>query len=459
MRNRLLLGLVAIVVVAVGIWAITAAGDDSDNESTAASDGGSSNGAEVTMWIMDNGPDPVGDTERIVKPFEDRTGIDVKVQLVGWDVQFDRIRNAAVSGRGPCVTQAGTTQVPFFAALGGFVDLSDRIGDIGGSDAYAPGIWSTTQVAGQDGTWAVPWFTEARAVYYRKDALKAAGVDEQTAFTDWDSFKSTLTALADVKEIDGKPIQPFGSPGRKAFDLVHHVMPFVWTNGGAELSDDASESTINSPEAVEAVKWFADLIPEGLYDTTALEHDAQQVEDTFKAGQIAVWIGGPWVLASVDRSDDETWSDEARKNVGVAPIPAGPTGEASAFVGGSNLMMFDSCDEQDAAWELMQYLSEDQVQRDYASVMGMFPARLDPQAQEGEVDANHAAFAEAIENGRTYAPIPQWGQIETAYQGYFGDILEAAAGHGSGEYSEQYIQDELDQAKQEADELLAQNAG
>ena len=30
-----------------------------------------------------------------------KTGVNVKVELVGWDVQFDRIRNAAVSGGGP----------------------------------------------------------------------------------------------------------------------------------------------------------------------------------------------------------------------------------------------------------------------------------------------------------------------------------------------------------------------
>ena len=47
--------------------------------------------------------------------------------------------------------------------------------------------------------------------------------------------------------IGGKPIQPFGAPGKKAFDLVHNVMPFVWDNGGAELSGDAKQSTINSP--------------------------------------------------------------------------------------------------------------------------------------------------------------------------------------------------------------------
>ena len=126
---------------------------------------------------MNNGPSPVQDTERIVAPFEQKTGIDVKVELVGWDIQFDRIRNAAVSGEGPDVTQAGTTQVPFFAALGGFEDLSERASQIGGKSAYAPGIWETTQVVGRDGTWAVPWFTEARTILYRKDALKEAGVD------------------------------------------------------------------------------------------------------------------------------------------------------------------------------------------------------------------------------------------------------------------------------------------
>ena len=97
------------------------------------------------------------------------------------------------------------------------------------------GIWNTTQVEGQDGTWAIPWFTEARSIYYRKDVLEKAGVDPATAFKDLDSFKATLQAIKD-KVPD---IEPFGAPGKKAYDLVHQVMPFVWDNGGAELSADA----------------------------------------------------------------------------------------------------------------------------------------------------------------------------------------------------------------------------
>lgn len=415
-------------------------------------------GQKITFWIMNNGPDPVGDTKKILKPFEQQTGVDVDVQLVGWDVQFDRIRNAAVSGEGPDVTQAGTTQVPFFAALGGFEDLSDRIGDIGGKDAYAPGIWGTSQVVGQDGTWGIPWFTEARTIYYRTDALKQAGVDPSTAFTDLDAMRATLEKLKPVKDIGGKPIAPFGIPGKKAYDLVHNVMPFVWDMGGQELTDDNTKSAINSPEAVKGVMYIGDLFPAGLADPSMLERDGTQVENMYKGGRLAVFVGGPWVLGSIGREDDTNWSDAARNNTAVAPMPKGPDGKANTFVGGSNLMMFSSSKHKDAAWALIKYLSQDSVQKDYANVLGMFPARLEPQKQFGQKSPDWQAFYDAIQTGRSYAAIPQWGQIESTYKTSFGDILDSAAGHGE-PYSEQSVQSQLDDAAKEADGLLAQSAG
>ena len=454
--NRLVIVIVAVAVLAVGIWAIASSGgDDTEN----ASAGGGKPSGSVRLWVMNNGPDPVNDTEKIIRPFEKKSGIDVKVQLVGWDVQFDRIRNAAVSGEGPDVTQAGTTQVPFFAALGGFEDLGGRVSDIGGDGAYAPGIWQTTQLQGDDGTFAVPWFTEARAIYYRKDLLEKAGVDPATAFEDWDAFRATLEKLKSSGTVDNKKTYAFGSPGKQAFDLVHHVMPFVWDAGGAELNDDATQATIASKQAQEGVRFVADLLPAGLYDPTALEKDGTQVEESFKGGRLAVWIGGPWVLATVAREDDDAWSDEARANVGVAPMPAGPSGKAYTFVGGSNLMMFKSSENKDAAWELMKFLSEDSTQTAYADLMGMFPARLKPQEAAGQKDDNYASFFEAIKEGRTYAPIPQWGQVETAYRTRFGNILDTAAGQGKGDYSPEAVAKELEEAEKEANGLLAQDAG
>ena len=460
MRSRFAVVALAIAAVLVGALAFAGCGGDDEDSGGAGSQGQAAAskikpGTTVKLWIMPNGPQPKEDMEAALEPFTADTGIKVDVEVVDWGVQLDRIRNAAVSGEGPDVTQAGTTQVPFFAALGGFEDLSGRIDDVGGASAYPEGVWQTTQVVGQDGTWAIPWFTEARSIYYRKDVLEKAGVDEATAFSDWESFHSTLEAID--RKVPG--IEPFGTPGKKAFDLVHHVMPFVWDAGGAELSEDSTKSTINSPQAVEGMRFFADLVNEGLADPSQLERDGTQVENQFKAGKIAVWMGGPWVLGSIERADDENWVPAARHNVGLAPMPAGPNGDAYTFVGGSNLMTFKSSQHKNEAWELMKFLSQDRVQTDYASLLGMFPSRVEPQQAYGESHgANFEAVFDAIQQGRTYTPIPQWAQVENAYKVRFGTILDTAAGKG-GSYGPETVQEQLDEAAKEADGLLAQSAG
>ena len=416
------------------------------------------NSQSVTLrfWVMNNGPQPVADTERILAPFERSTGIDVKVELVGWDVQFERIRNAAISGEGPDVTQAGTTQVPYFAALRGFENLTSRVREIGGRKAYAPGVWATTQVVGQAGPWAVPWFTEARTIYYRKDVFRRAGINPKTAFRNWATFRRTLLRLKRVTSVNGRPIAPFGQPGKTAWDLVHHIMPFVWGAGGAELAPNRRTSAITTAKAVQGVKFFADLIPAGVFLHSSLERNAPQVEEQFKGGRLATWIGGPWVLASAKRTDDTAWVPEARRNIGVAQMPVGPTGKFYTFVGGSNLMMLKSSDHKREAWQLIKFLSRNETQLSYARLMGMFPARLAPQRQQGKVDANQRAFYEAITHGRTYAPIPQWGPVENAYKTHFGNILDTAAGQGKERYSRNAILNELRAAAREANVLLTQ---
>jgi multiple sugar transport system substrate-binding protein len=302
----------------------------------------------------------------------------------------------------------------------------------------------------------VPWFTEARAIYYRKDLMRAAGVNPRTAFATWTSFRRTLTKLRGLRAVDGTPVAPFGSPGSQAFDLVHHVAPFVWGAGGSELSADGRRSTIASSKARAGVMYFANLLRDGLYTPTALDRDSAQVEAEFKRGHLAVWIGGPWTLASINRDDDPDWTDQARKNVGIAPLPTGPARRGYTFVGGSNLMMFKASRHKEEAWALIRFLSQSETQRAYASLTGMFPARVEPQRQEGRRNANHAAFLRAIEQGRTYAALPQWGQIENAYKTRFGRILEMAAGRSTIPYNSRTVNAQLRSAAREANALLAQ---
>ena len=138
-------------------------------------------------------------------------------------------------------------------------------------------------------------------------------------------------------------------------------------------------------------------------------------------------------------------------------MPSGPVGEGFTFVGGSNLMMFKSSKNKDAAWALMKYLSQDQVQTDYAAKQGMFPSRIEPQKPAGEADANYGGFFKAIQQGRTYAPIPQWGPIENAYKARFGEHPRRSAGGKA--LQRRRHREGARGGRKEADALLAQGTG
>ena len=43
-----------------------------------------SNERVVEMWVMPNSLNPIGDIEALLKPFEEKTGIKVKVTSVDW---------------------------------------------------------------------------------------------------------------------------------------------------------------------------------------------------------------------------------------------------------------------------------------------------------------------------------------------------------------------------------------
>ena len=131
---------------------------------------------------------------------------------------------------------------------------------------------------------------------------------------------------------------------------------------------------------------MAGLIQTACTTRAMLERDGTQVENQFKGGRLAVWIGGPWVLGSVERTDDDELGQGRARERRRRPDAGGPGGKGYTFVGGSNLMMFKSTKHKNEAWALIKYLSEDAGPEGLRDLLGMFPARLAPQKQVGESD-------------------------------------------------------------------------
>ena len=88
------------------------------------------------------------------------------------DAAHDKFASAIAAGETPDIGQIGTTWMGEFASTGA---LDATPTDLIAEDEFFPGPWSTTVV--DETSFGVPWYTETRVLYYRKDLAEAAGDD------------------------------------------------------------------------------------------------------------------------------------------------------------------------------------------------------------------------------------------------------------------------------------------
>lgn len=409
----------------------------------------------LTAWIMPNSPKPDKDFLVAMEPYlQENPNVKINVTVLDWGSAWTKITTAATSGQGPDILQLGTTWVPAIAAMNGIEDITSRVGEVGGESNYLPASWQTTKIDGSDEVYGVPWFVDARALFYRKDALAQAGLDPATAFKDWDTFKETLKKLNGV-EIEGQKMTAFGVPGKNDWNVPHNIFPWIWAAGGNIFNEDNTQVTFNDKTALEGVMYYTGLANEGLVEKASLEKNSSQIESDFSDGKTAVMVSGSWMIKNFSTPSEEGGVAEktAAKNYGVAPLPAGPAG-TSTFIGGSHLTIFKGSQHKDAAWDVIKFLSAEEAQLKYAQLSGQLPAQkvvMDSLVS----DPGYKAMVEATQHGKSYPAIPQWGPCETALVKYFGNIWDIVAGV-SGTYSEQAIQQQLDDAANEVTAILNQ---
>ena len=100
----------------------------------------------------------------------------------------------------------------------------------------------------------------------------------------------------------------------------------------------------------------------------------------------------------------------------TAPLP-GPEGPGASIAGGASLVIFRSSRNAQAAWRLVEYLSEPAVQLRFHALTGNLPPRRspwrDPQLAN---DPYAAAFRDQLERVRPVPRIPEWERIASAMQ-------------------------------------------
>ena len=393
-------------------------------------------GKTITMWLME-GTNASADAyiEELKTAFADATGATLDVQVQPWDGAHDKFVTAMAGGTGPDVAEVGTTWVPEFADAGGIDMLTEDIEAAGLSDGMVDGLVEAGTLDGE--MYGMPWYAGVRSILANREMLEEAGVDSQP-----ESWDDLLTMITTLEEHDPDWIS-FPVLGASIFPAIS----FVWGAGGliAEEQGGQWKATINAPEAVEGLTWYADLALEHNASTAAAatwkETDALAA---FVQEKVPMFVSGSWTPATV-RQDNP----ELGEKLVAFTLPAKDGPVAPSFLGGSLMCRFTETQEPELAFELIKLVTTGEFATRWAEETNYFPGTteaLDEVVAAGD-ELTEVFATQMTEGGKSVPVTPAWGKIEGAktIDTLLGDILggtpvqdaaDAAAAEMDGFFSE-----------------------
>ncbi len=277
-------------------------------------------------------------------------------------------------------------------------------------DKFLPGTVKSVTVGGK--IVAIPWFTDAGLLYYRKDLLEKYGYNKPPRT--W----MELVTMAQKITKEEKGVQGFVWQGARYEGLVCDFMEYLVSFGG-DVLDDAGNVIINSSAGVSALKFMVDIIHtykiSPLAVTTYMEEDARR---SFQNGQFVFMRNWPYAWSLLN---DPKESKVAGK-VGVAPLPAGPGGKSAATLGGWNLGINKNAtaEEKAAAKKLVKFLTSYDQQLYKAINAGQNPTMQavykDPKLKEAApfMVELYGVFINAVPRPRT----PKYSELSDVMQKY-----------------------------------------
>lgn len=318
----------------------------------------------------------------------------VSIQRFNWDSAWSELLRVALYNEGPDASEVGTTWLASLVEMDALWPLTElKVKPFWDQENFLPAAWQGGIIQ-KNQIWALPFSSDTRVIYYRRDRLKRAGIQEETAFETPDSFQATLARL----QASGFET-PLAMP-TNGLNVLHVMASWVWGAGGRFRASDGRRLRLDEPQAQAGMLAYFDL--HRFLSPAAQGLDIAESERLFSAGQAATVIGGPWFLTTLRNVSAEILPD-----VGVAPVPGVP------YVGGTNLVIWRHTLNTPAAAALLNHLTSAEVQRYFFKTTGTLPARIEVlESEPFTSDPHYQALARSLKSGRTIKIIYRWAAVE-----------------------------------------------
>jgi multiple sugar transport system substrate-binding protein len=322
--------------------------------------------------------------------------VDVKIEVVQWDNLQQRLTTDIAGGTPPDIALIGTRWLVDFVhndiaePLDGYITPEFK-------SRFIESFMGPSTINGK--VYALPVAASARAMYYNKDLLAKAGVQNPP-----DTWDQLVDDAKKVKALGGGDTYGFALQG-KEIETDAYWYYSLWTHGGELIQD--GKSGIGSPAAIAGLQLYRDMIDQGLTEPDPTGYNRQDIEGMFKQGRIGMILTGPWLRGQIK-------TEASKLNYGIAPIPAG-TRKATYGVTDS-LMLFKGGKNNKLAWQFLDETAFSPKWRvEFTTKEGFLPVtKVEADAPIFSNDPQLKAFTEMLPYAHFAPPIPNWEQAADA---------------------------------------------
>jgi multiple sugar transport system substrate-binding protein len=305
----------------------------------------------------------------VIKPKFEAANPGIKLDIINSPYeQFDTKMSTMVAGGNPPDVWSHWGQSGFvdYKMRGLTLDITPYMKDFNNPNISESSL-KIYNVEGKQ--YGIPLNIYSSMIFYNKSIFDKAGVKvEQYKFGDpawtWDKL---VELGKSVSKDFGKPTAIYGF----TTSMGTHIATYSW-DWGLDIYKDAyssgllTQANLTDPKFVEAVKFFQDLtFKHHIMPTTAVNDALTKTGDPIMTGKVAMTLSGSWKMGGFT---------ENKINFGILPLPIGPAGTTTPFIYADPLMISSKSKNPEAAFKLVQFMTNPETQLEMVKTTGYPPA-------------------------------------------------------------------------------------
>ncbi|WP_188192021.1 ABC transporter substrate-binding protein [Nonomuraea sp. SYSU D8015] len=316
--------------------------------------------------------------------------IKVTLETSPFEDYFTKLGTRLAGGSAPCVVSMQSLRT------GGYVSGMRPLDDLIKKNGLDTGDFDSSIMAGLASggkQYALPYDLGSLVITYNKDMFEAAGVPAPKVGWSMADFESAA-----------KKLTTGGKYGFVAYPTDLNMFSMILSRTGAEPVDASGKLDLTSGPMTTGFQWFADLAAKAGVAPKVPGVDNDFPDTQFLNGNAAMWVNGPWAVLSLKQ--------QAKFDVGLATIPAGPDGPKT-YSAGSGFGISQSCPYPDEAFKAISVMTSADVLGQLGTLGRAYPARKSVQGKwyenafEGAKDVIDAANASA----KPFRATANWDQV------------------------------------------------